>query len=259
MIVAGIDCGSKYTKCVIMKDGEIMHAHIIETEFEPKSAITSAIDSSLSFLNEQALRLEGIGITGLDCNELDYDVRRVTDLHALAAGALFFAPDIDGVLEIGEEETKALKLDLNGNILDFAVNDKCAAGTGAFLNSMARALESTVEDLSEMATYSKTLVPLNSQCTIFAESEVIGLIHSGTNENDIAAAVLRSVATRLATLTSRVNLQHKLVVLGGISKSNGLISILEKYFENTKVIVPELSHFGSAIGAAIVITRVLES
>ena len=178
MIVAGIDCGAKNTKTVIMKDHRIIGKGLVVTGFEQEKAVKESFEAALEDAGMEAGEIEMRAATGAGMDEIkDADIK-VTEVKAMARAAHFFFPSARTVTDVGAETGRAVKIDGKGNVRDFAINENCAAGTGAFIEAMARALEVELEEMGPMAMESDKSIPMNAQCAIFAESEVVGLIHS---------------------------------------------------------------------------------
>ncbi len=169
---------------------------------------------------------------------------------AAARGAVFLAPQVRTVIDVGAEEGRAARISGKGRVLDFAVNERCAAGTGAFLEAMARALEVPLEELGPLALQSTRSVPLNAQCVVFAESEMISLIHANIPKADIARAVHQAIADRLASLARRVGVEPTVMLVGGVARNIGLVEVLKNELD-TEVIVPEFPESVCALGAAL--------
>ncbi len=159
-------------------------------------------------------------------------------------------PSANTVIDLGAEEARAIKLNPEGKISDFAVNEKCAAGAGSFVESMSRALQTTVEEMGPLSMKFTKQVPMNAQCVVFAESEVVSLIHQQTAKEDIARAVHDGISNRISSMVRRVGVIDDVVVIGGPARNIGLIQSLRDDLAKD-VIVPEDPDFVSAIGAAI--------
>lgn len=250
MYTLGIDIGSTSSKGVILEDG----THIIETATITSGTGTSGPERvfaelySKSGLNRGDIK--SIVVTGYGrMNFKDAD-KQLSELSCHAKGVSFLIPDARTIIDIGGQDAKALKLDSNGRLLNFIMNDKCAAGTGRFLDVMARILESDVSKLGEISSKSKNEVQISSTCTVFAESEVISHLSSNAKIEDIVAGIHTSVVMRVATLVARVGIEEKIVMVGGVAKNKGIVCAMEKAL-NYKIIVPELAQLTGALGAAI--------
>ncbi len=251
MIVAGIECGSKYTKSVIMVDGRIMGKGIQLTGFDQNKAFNESLHFALEEAGISMDRIERFGISGVGKELIRLDAIRVNEMKAIARAGRYFSSSACIVADIGAEEGRAVKIDKNGNPVDFVLNERCAAGTGIFIEAMARALELTVEEMGRLALQSDRVISINAQCVIFAESEVVGLIHSNTPKEDISRAIHDAIAERIASMIRRIGLKDELVLMGGVSKSPGILSALKRELNMERVIIPDEPEFGMAVGAAV--------
>ena len=154
--------------------------------------------------------------------------------------------------DVGAEEGKAAKLDETGNTVDFAINEKCAAGAGAFIEAMARALEITLEELGPLALTSDKEIPMNAQCAIFAESEVVGLIHAKTQKKDISKAIHDAMASRIVSMIRRIGVNEDVVMIGGVGYNPGFVAAMKRELNLDSIFIPEDPEFGAAVGAAVV-------
>lgn len=183
---------------------------------------------------------------------MDFAAKKFEDVVAAAAGTHVLLPKARTVIDVGGEEARGILVDENGRVKDFALNERCAAGAGAFVEAMARALEVKVEDMGDLSLSSQKEIDINAQCTIFAESEVVSLIHAKTPKNDIARAVHEGIATRVVSMTRRAGLEDEVAVIGGVAKNKGLLDRLKAHLKKD-IIVPEDPQSVAAIGAATLV------
>ncbi|MEW5760306.1 MAG: acyl-CoA dehydratase activase [Candidatus Thermoplasmatota archaeon] len=249
MISAGIDIGAKYVKAVIMEDGKLVSKSCILCGFDQKKAAENAIEKSLKNAGISMQNIEKIASTGSGRKVLQYP--DITDVTADAKGSAYFIKNVRTVIDVGAEEGRAIKCSADGKVIDFAINEKCAAGAGAFTEAMARALEINVEDMGSLSLRSKNAVPMNAQCVVFAESEVVTLVHAKTPKEDIARAVHDAIASRIASMVRRIGIEKEVVLIGGVAKNIGFVDSLKKALE-IDIIVPEEPEFISAVGAAVI-------
>jgi benzoyl-CoA reductase subunit D len=252
MIVAGIDCGAKNTKAVILRDGAIVGRGLVATGFEQTQAVKTSL--KLALLDAGAARTDVACVAGTGAGAgaiIEADIK-VNDIKAIAAAAAYFFPTSRTVLDLGAEESRVVSCDERGHALDFAVNEKCAAGSGAFFEAMARALETPLEEIGALALSSDKEITMNAQCTIFAESEVVGLIHANTAKKDIAKAIHDAMAGRIASMMRRVGVTPDIVVMGGVAKNPAFVAALAKELAMDHILVPAYPEFGAATGAALV-------
>ena len=252
MISVGIDCGAKNTKTVILKEGEIVGKGTVLTGFDQESAVNKSLETALENAGISRNQVEKVGGTGSGKDAIAMADLQVNDIKAMAKAANFFYPDARTVADVGAEEGRAVKIDENGNVVDFAINEECAAGAGAFIEAMARALEVTVEEMGPLALKSDKAIPMNSQCVIFAESEVVGLIHAKTDKTDISKAIHDAVASRIVSMIRRVGVNEGVVMIGGVAKNPGLVELMKKELHVENLFIPDDPEFGAAVGAAVV-------
>jgi len=251
MITAGVDCGAKNTKTVILKDGAIAGKWLVPTGFDPVRAVENSFNKAMQQAGVTRTDIRRIGGTGSGKFVVQIADESVNEIRAMARGGFYFFPSARTVADVGAEEGRAVKLDDRGNPVDFAVNEKCAAGAGAFLEAMARALEVSVEELGGLCLQSDREIPMNAQCVIFAESEVVGLIHSNTAKADISRAIHDCIAGRIASIIRRVGLQDDVVLIGGVARGTGFLSAMRRQLKVSRMSVPDHPEFGAAVGAAV--------
>jgi benzoyl-CoA reductase subunit D len=259
MITAGIDCGAKTTKTVIMKDGNIAGNALVLTGFDQVKAIKECYEAALKETGVTDGQVEAICGTGSGKNAIKTALARTknlaNDIKAMGKGAHYFFPKARTVADVGAEEGRAAKLDEQGNALDFAVNEKCAAGAGAFIEAMARALETPLEQMGPLAMKSIKEIPMNAQCAIFAESEVVGLIHAKTERQDISRAIHDAMASRIVSMIRRIGVNEDVVMLGGVASNPGFVQAMKRQLGIGQLCIPEKPEFGMAVGAAVVATE----
>jgi benzoyl-CoA reductase subunit D len=251
MITAGVDCGSKNVRVLILKDGEILAMALVPAGMDTPAAAQRAYDKALAEGGITSDDLEKIVATGAGRNEPKFNNDIVTEVGADARGAVHLFPDARTVIDVGAEEGRAIKIDAKGKVVDFAINEKCAAGAGAFTEAMARALEVELEELGKLSLESTQAIPMNAQCTVFAESEVVTLVHKKTPKADMARAIHDAIADRITSMVRRVGIEEKIALIGGVAYNVGFVKSLEEDLE-TKLLIPERPEFVGALGAALV-------
>ena len=256
MITAGIDCGAKNTKSVLMKDGKIIGKGKVLTGFDQNKAILESFETACKRAGiggDQVDTICGTG-SGKDCvkKAIPRTKELVNDIKAMGKAAHYFFPGARTVVDVGAEEGRAAKLNERGNPLDFAVNEKCAAGAGAFIEAMSRALETELTELGPMALKSDREIPMNAQCAIFAESEVVGLIHAKTKKEDISKAIHDAMAGRIVSMIRRIGVNQDVVMIGGVAYNPGFLAAMKKQLGIDILRVPEEPEYGTAAGAAVV-------
>ncbi|MBW1705496.1 MAG: CoA activase [Deltaproteobacteria bacterium] len=252
MITAGIDCGARNTKTVILKDGEIIGKGSVLTGFDQKMAVNDSLDQAIQKAGVSREDIGKIGGTGSGKASISMADNEVNDIKAMAKAAHYFFPNSRTVADVGAEEGRAVKIDEKGNVVEFAINEKCAAGAGAFIEAMARALETPIEEMGPLALKSDKDIPMNAQCAIFAESEVVGLIHAKTEKQDISKAIHDAMASRIVSMIRRVGLNEDVAMLGGVAYNPGFVEAMKRELKVEKLYIPDAPEFGAAIGAAVV-------
>ena len=252
MITAGIDCGAKNTKTVIVKDGEIIGKGKVLTGFDQKKAVEASLAKAIQSAGISQGDIAKIGGTGSGKDSIPMADCKVNDIKAMAMAANCYYPNARTVTDVGAEEGRAAKMDENGNAVDFAINEKCAAGAGAFIEAMSRALETPLEELGPMALKSNKEIPMNAQCAIFAESEVVGLIHAKTAKRDISRAIHDAMASRIVSMIRRIGVNEDVVMIGGVAYNPGFVEAMRRELNLEKIYIPDEPEYGAAVGAAMV-------
>jgi predicted CoA-substrate-specific enzyme activase len=249
MIVAGIDVGGKNVHIVIKKDGQILGMGAGPTGIKKAEAVEQLYDEVLKKAGLTRKDVERVVATGSAAKRVAFASGFILDAAADARGVVKQIPSARTIINVGAEEGRAIKVSGEGKVLDFAINEKCAAGTGTFVEAMSRALEIPVEELAQMALKSTQSISMNAQCAVFGESEVVSLIHQKTLKPDIARAVMNAIAGRIASVARIVGLEKDVVMVGGMAKNAGFIDSLKKNIE-MDVRVPEDPDYIGALGAA---------
>jgi benzoyl-CoA reductase subunit D len=255
MITAGIDCGAKMTKTVILRDGRIVGRAAVPTGFDQKEAVKASFEKALAAAGVDRDQVRLMGGTGSGAESIDSADVKVNDIRAIAVAANYFHPNSRTVADVGAEESRVAKVGQTGGVEDFAINQKCAAGAGAFIEAMARALETPLEEMGPLALTSDNSIPINAQCAIFAESEVVGLIHSKTSRQDISKAIHDSLAGRIASMIRRIGVNPDIVMMGGVANNPGFVHALQKELGVETIFIPEHPEYGAAVGAAVAASR----
>ena len=241
--VIGIDLGSRTTKIVQLVDGEIQHQEIFETSHDP----LARVKKTLSLLGQSPIMATGYG-RHLICEK--FNAERISEIKACGRGAHHLFPSCRSVLDIGGQDYKLIQLNEKGNVIDFEMNDRCAAGTGKFLEIMAQAFEMDIETFVQTALNASNHINITSMCTVFAESEVVSLITSGKPKEEIALGLHLSIAQRLQPMFTKMPLEEDILFVGGGAKNDCLHTILEKKLKCT-IKRPEEPQIVVALGAAL--------
>ena len=247
----GIDVGSTASKCIVLKDGkEIVAKSLIDVgagTSGPQRAIEAVLNEAGMKKEDMAYTLAtGYGRTSLMDGIAD---KQMSELSCHAKGATFLFPNVHTVIDIGGQDVKVLHID-NGAMTNFQTNGKCAAGTGRFLDVMARVLEVKVEDLGRLGAMSRKKVGISSTCTVFAESEVISQLAMGTDKCDIIDGIHRSVAHRVTGLAHRIGVVPDVVMTGGVAQNEGVVKALQDEL-GCPIKTSPLTQYNGALGAAL--------
>lgn len=251
--VIGIDVGSTYTKALILRDdGEAVGRAMTNTSFKLEKAAQRAFALALKEANLEEGDIDYIVATGFGRHQVSFRDVNVTDLTASARGAAFLFPGTKTILDVGGQTMKAIRLDDGMKVKSFRLNDKCAAGTGAFLEKTARYMGYSTEEIGSLAATSKEPVPISGVCAVFAESEVINHLSQGAAPADIMHGSIISLVDRSVQLMKRVRMEPEFTLIGGILRFATMARVVREQL-NTDVNVPEgeMVQLTTALGAAI--------
>ncbi len=254
MYTVGIDIGSITAKAALLQDGRLISTNLIFTGYNSATAGKKVFSELLlaAGMNDTS----GIKVvsTGYGRSSVDFADKAITEITCHAAGAYFLNEKIRFIIDIGGQDSKAILLDEKGKVKNFVMNDKCAAGTGRFLEVMARALEINLDDFGALSLDAQNPAQISSLCTVFAESEVISLISKGVARENIIAGIHESIGSRIVALAARTGLTTPLMVTGGVAKNVGLLGALEKAL-GFKPDVSKYAQLTGAIGAAVLANK----
>jgi predicted CoA-substrate-specific enzyme activase len=248
---AGVDVGSTQTKAVIINEGlDIIGRSLIDTG---ANVVKAAEKAYLQALNDSNRREEEVAYvigTGYGRYKVTFGDTQITEISCHGRGAVHMFPNTKTVLDMGGQDTKAISVSKIGEILDFCMNDKCAAGTGRFLGAASMALDIPLGELGAVALKSEKPVKISTTCTVFAESEVLSWLGKGKKIEDILLGVHKSISSRSIALLRRVGLNQQITFTGGVAKNIGMVEVLNENL-GMKMNVSEESHFMGALGAAL--------
>lgn len=250
MITAGIDIGSLTADAVILKDGEILGYSIIPTGANSESAGRTVFMTALELAGVREEDVEAIAATGYGRSSVPFASRTITEITCHAVGARTLCPEAASVIDIGGQDSKVIRLSSDGRVDDFVMNDKCAAGTGRFLEVMAGALETNLESMAELSQKSTQQIRISSTCTVFAESEVVSLVAKGMPKEDIIRGLHEAVAERIYGMVRRIRAREPYVMTGGVAKNLGVVRTIESRL-GAKLFIPQEPQIVGALGAAI--------
>ncbi|MDY6973336.1 MAG: acyl-CoA dehydratase activase [Thermodesulfobacteriota bacterium] len=250
MITAGIDVGAKNLKVVLLKDNNVIGKSTVLMEMDRKKSINEGLDACLADAGIRKEDVDYFVATGAGEKSVNFAQKGITTVTCDAKGVTALNPSVRTVIDIGANEARAIKCDGAGKVTDFAVNEKCAAGSGAFVEAMARAMEVPLEEFVELSLKSEKSTPINAQCAIFAESEVVSLVHEETDRNDICRAVHDAMAGRIASMAKRVRIEEAVAVIGGVAYNKGMLASLKREL-NVDFFIADDPEYVGAFGAAL--------
>lgn len=258
MYFIGCDLGSTTGKAVLLEspNNDIESCRIVSwalepSGFSPEETSKLAIDRACEQAGISREDVASFCCTGYGREHVEAIPHNVSEISCHARGASFLLESARTIIDVGGQDVKVIALGKSGKVLDFAMNDKCAAGTGKFFEAMARTLRCTVEELGEMSLQSTAPVPISSTCSVFAESEVISHINKGVERCEIAGGIHESIARRLTAMVNRVGLMQDVVLTGGCAKNRGLRSSVEKMLGVKLMELPCDPQINGALGAAL--------
>ena len=253
MLYCGVDVGSTVCKALVLDEEH----HVLATSTrtvggDPDRAVAASLDEVLRIVKVKRKGLQHFLLTGRNSTHVSGKDPRESDLKCLAAGAHFLVPSARIAIDTGSFTNKVIRMDAGGRIMDYQTNDKCAAGAGMFLELVCKSLDLSINELGTIALAAQDPVPVTSQCSIFAESEVIYLMNEGKPVPDIAAGACISVVGRLIPLLSKVGIEGDIILAGGVGKNVKVIQALEEYLGKGLVPLPLDPQYVGALGAAII-------
>jgi len=246
---AGIDAGSRAVKALIWDGESVIGRSIVPTGWTPGESIRLAYRTALQAAG--IVRTDRVTATGYGRIVAPFADLRVTEITAHARGISRLIPGIRTLIDVGGQDSKAILLDEDGVVTDFAMNDRCAAGCGKFLEFLALTLGLTMEDFAELAYSSNCPTVISSICTVFAETEALSLVAEGVPREDVAAGAHRSIASRVAQLAQSLNPEPPVAFTGGVGRNRCMVRELSKAL-GMEIVVPDLPEFTGAFGAAII-------
>ena len=248
---AGVDVGSTQTKAIILdEERRIVSRALIDTGANVMLAAENAYVAALQNGNIREEEVEYVVGTGYGRYKVTFGDTQITEISCHGRGAVHMFPGTRTVVDMGGQDTKAIRVSPNGEIIDFCMNDKCAAGTGRFLGAAASALEIPLSDLGPTALRAEKAVKISTTCTVFAESEVVSWLGKGKKIEDILLGVHQSIASRSLSLMRRVGIEPEVTFTGGVARNIGMVTALNEML-GFAVNVGEDSHYMGALGAAL--------
>ncbi len=249
-LVAGVDIGSTTAKCVLLDDGKVVGKSLAPVGVELVKDAERALEQALGDARRERREVAYVTGTGYGRFKVTFGQYAVTEIGCHARGAHHLFPQTRLVVDIGGQDTKAIRLGERGEVVDFAMNDKCAAGTGRFLDVCAGALGYDVAEIGPLSLEARHPLKVTSTCTVFAESEVASYVARGKDPKDVLAGLHTSIASRSFSLMQRVGISPEVTFTGGVSRNEGMVRALERRLGLTVNVSP-LSQYLGAVGAAI--------
>jgi predicted CoA-substrate-specific enzyme activase len=248
----GIDIGSSTTKAVLIdSEKKIISKAVLPTGYDVEKVSQEVFRSLLEKSGVKRDDILKIVSTGYGRFRVKFAQKNITEITCHAKGAFHLFPGTRTIIDIGGQDSKAISIDEKGRVIDFAMNDKCAAGTGRFLENMGRVLQTDLEEMGRIGSTSREMVKITSTCTVFAESEVISLIHQGKSRESIISGLFEAIVLRIIPLATRVGLKRELTLTGGVAKNEGIISAFKRVL-GFDVNLPDDPQVVGALGAALI-------
>ena len=249
----GCDSGSTYTKCVILDEtGKMVSDVTLRSRINSVLSAQDALNQAVAKVDglEKPEDLDYLVGTGYGRNKVPFADENISEISCHAMGVHVADPDVKAIIDIGGQDVKGIAVDDDGTVLNFAMNDKCAAGTGRFFETMAKAFEMELPEFSKLSLNAKNVIPITAQCTVFAESEVISLVGEGKPMDEIAAGIELSVAKRCFVMAKKAGAVEDITLTGGCAKNDGLKAAIEKVLKLNVINLPIDPQLMGALGAA---------
>ncbi|HOD16769.1 MAG TPA: acyl-CoA dehydratase activase [Spirochaetota bacterium] len=253
----GCDVGSTTGKAVILDESGIVASCIVPSEIDPEETSRNALEKACAQLEDlKGYRdLAYLVGTGYGRNEVPFANENISEISCHAAGAFHCNNEIKTIVDIGGQDVKGISLNGDGSVMEFAMNDKCAAGTGRFLEGMSRIFRMDLEQFSELSMKARKPIAVTAQCSVFAETEVVSLLAKRNPPDEIAAGIQSAVAKRCFTLLKRIGVRPRVTVTGGCAKNRGLVKALSKILDVEVTALPVDPQIIGALGAAVFAMR----
>jgi (R)-2-hydroxyacyl-CoA dehydratese activating ATPase len=249
-VFLGIDIGSSSSKAVIINEQKIILAKAVINTGAGTQGPDKAVEDALREAEISREQIKASVVTGYGRIAYEKADKQITEISCHAKGTAHLMPDTRTVIDIGGQDAKIIRLDVNGKVENFVMNEKCAAGTGRFLEVMARILDCSIDNLANLSGDATEEITISNTCTVFAESEVISQLATGAKRENVAKGAHKAVAKRVAGLGSRIGIMPGVVMTGGVALNRGVVTALEKEI-GEKIIVAENPQLIGALGAAL--------
>jgi len=257
VLVAGVDIGSLTAKALILEDSKIRAYAIIPTGVDSEETSKKVMNIALEKAELRLEDIEYVVSTGYGRVVVPFANKNITEISCHAKGAVFLFPSVRTILDMGGQDCKAIRCDASGKVLNFAMNDKCAAGTGRFFEIMAETMELPLEELGRLSLEATDAAKISSACVVFAKSEVLTLLRRGVDKKNILAGINEAVALRVFALLNRVGIEKDFAITGGIAKNIGVVRKVEEKV-GLRALIAEEPQIVGALGAALFAKEALE-
>jgi benzoyl-CoA reductase subunit D len=251
MLTIGIDSGTQSVKALLLKDGAVLSRGRVFSGFDTAKAAEQAVAEALKKAKLSLKDVNHVTATGSGMDMAPYANSTVSMMGADAKASVHLFPKARTIIDVGAEEARAVKCDEKGVMIDFVVNERCAAGAGTFIEAMARALEVKLTEMGPLSLKAERASPINATCVIFGESDVVSLIHRQESKPEIARAIFDAMADRVSSMVYRLGVNPDVVLVGGVAKDGGFVASLKRKL-GIDILIPEHPEFIGALGAALV-------
>ncbi len=251
MIVAGCDVGSLSAEAVILNNKSIIAYDIIRVRPRPEQSAEDVMGTALS---KSGLSYDDIDFcvsTGYGRENIPFAQGNVSEISCHGKGAQWLVPSIRTIIDVGGQDCKAITVDENGDLVNFLMNDKCASGTGRFLEGVCKTLGISLEELAALSLKGKKELLISSVCSVFAETEALSLVNEGETLSDVAAGISLAMAKRINSLVKRIGIKNDVCFTGGVAKNPGVVKAIEKILAVNVINLPEDPQIIGALGAAL--------
>jgi benzoyl-CoA reductase subunit D len=250
MITVGMDLGTQSVKAVVLVDGQVLGRSKVFSGFDPTKSAEQAVADALKQAKVSMAQVQNFVSTGTGMEMAPYKTSTVSMMGADAKAGVYLIPKARTIIDVGAEEARAVKCDEKGLMMDFVVNERCAAGAGTFIEAMARALEVKIDEMGPLSLKAERASPINATCVIFGESDVVSLIHRQESKPEIARAVFDAMADRISSMVHRLGVNPEVVLVGGVANDVGFLASLKRKL-NVDIVIPAYPEFVGALGAAL--------
>jgi len=258
MLTCGVDIGARSIDIVLFDGAGIVASSVTDTGTFPTESVTMAFNDLLRIARVTLSDVDKIVATGYGRNYFNGSDRVVSEILCHAAGVSRLIPTVKTIIDIGGQDSKMIQLGENNKVIDFVMNDRCAAGTGKFIEMIAETLNIPLEEMGVASLKTREACEISSMCAVFAESEVIGLLHKGVSREVILRGVFRSIAKRILGMAGRLALKDDIVFTGGVALNSGVLDALRQESGKKDIKIPDNPQITGALGAAIIAARELE-